>query len=259
MGRKIGWLVVALLLLAAAESVFPQSQFHETERLIADLANNRQPPKGTEFIFARVKFTSNGPGRGSRGSHRVPGWAHDYPDAEEHILQIASEATGINLNRDSYVIVNLDSDELFKYPFAYFSEVGEMTMNDREVAHLREFLNRGGFAITDDFDESSLIWFTKEMKKVFPDRPFVELTIDHPAFHTFYEIPTLDITPPYPQQGPTRFLGYYDDHGRLCMILNPNNDLGDYWEWIDQPEYPLPPSTEALRFGVNYLIYSLTH
>ena len=272
MVRKAGLAaLVAALILGLAPWSFPQADFYERQRLVADIASNRQPPPGTEFVFARVRFTSHGPGRRNFGpitecvpddTHygaRICGWAHDYPEAEEHILQIADEATGINVNKESYVIVNLDSDELYKYPFAYFSEVGEMTMSEKEVEHMREFFNRGGFAIADDLDEGSLYWFENEMRRVFPNRAPVELTVDNSIFHTFYDMPTLEVQPPYPQTGPTRFVGYYDEHGRLIMLLNANNDMGDFWEWIDQPEFPLPPSTEALRFGINYFLYSLTH
>ena len=258
--RKPAWVMAAaLLLLGGALVAFSQSQFLEFQKLMDDLASHRQPPQDTEFVFARVQFTSHGPGRGPRGDHRLPGWAHDYPDAEEHILQVASEATGINLNKASYAIVRLDSDELYRYPFAYFSEVGEMTMNEREVEHLREYLNRGGFVMVDDFDGPSLEWFASQMKLVFPDRSFVELTLDHPVFHGFYDLKTLEVSPPYAQTGNPQFYGYFDKRGRLAMVLNANNDFGDFWEWIDQPQYPLPPSTDALRFGINYVLYSLTH
>ncbi len=217
-----------------------------------------EEPKGTEFIFARIWFSS---GRGFRNFGRQAGWAHDYPDAEEHILQIANEATGINLHKMSYVIVRLDDEDLFRYPFSYMSEVGGMNMSEREVEVLREYLNRGGFVMVDDFDSQySLDWFASQMKMVFPGRDFVELTVEHPIFHTFYEIPTLDVEAPFQyRDGPPRFYGYFDDTGRLCMIINHNNDIGDFWEWIDQPVYPLEPSTIALRFGINYFIYSLTH
>ncbi len=251
-------LVAALLGLFAA-TAFPQVQ-RALQRLWHDLETNRHPPEGTEFIFARVHFNGGGPGRGFFGFRYLEGWAHDYPDAEEHILQVANEATGINLNKMSYVIVPLDSEELFRYPFLYFSEVGEMNLTDDEVENLREYLNRGGFAMVDDFDgQGSLEWFAAQMRRVFPDRSFIELTLDHPIFHTFYEIPTLEVTPPYQVSAPPKFYGYLDDRGRLSMIINHNNDIGDFWEWIDQPVYPLEPSTEALRFGINYFIYSLTH
>ena len=272
MGRRLFLAALsALFIMAAANSGFPQRRYHEYESLISDVESHRQPPKETEFKFARVQFTSRGPGRRNFGGYarctpddtydgaRICGWAHDYPDGEEHILQVANEATGINLNKDSYVIVRLDSDELYQYPFAYFSEVGEMTMNQKEVEHMREFLNRGGFGLADDLDEGSFRWFENEMKKVFPDRSFVELTLDNPVFHTYYDIPTLDVSPPYEQTGPPRFMGYLDDRGRLCFLVNVNNDMGDFWEWIDQPQFDLAASTTGLRFGINYLMYSLTH
>ena len=236
-----------------------QRQFLEAQRLFHDLETNRRPPEGTEFIFARVHFNGGARGRGF-GYRRIEGWAHDYPEAEEHILQVANEATGMNVTKESYVIVNLDSEELFKYPFIYFSEVGEMNMTEREVGNFREYLSRGGFAMVDDFDSQyQLDWFLGQMRMVFPDRNFVELTADHAIYHTFYEVPTLDVAAPYGQEGPPKFYGYFDQRGRLCMIINHNNDIGDFWEWIDQPMYPLQPSTEALRFGINYFLYSMTH
>ena len=237
--------------------VLAQRQYSERQLLIHDLSTNRQPPDGTEFVFARVRYNTGPRYRYFGGT----GWAHDYPVAEEHILQIADEATTINLNNMSYVIVDLESPELFKYPFIYFSEVGEMDMTDSEASNLREYLNRGGFAMVDDFDRQVLLnWFQRQMQKVFPDRPFVEMKIEHPIFSTFYDIKTLDVESANSPRGEiAKFYGYYDDQGRLCMIINHNNDLGDYWEWIDQSVYPLAPSTEALRFGINYILYAMTH
>ena len=261
MSRKQVFIAVAVTIIAVffVARGTAQRQFLEIQRLWHDLETNRRPPEGTEFIFARIRYTGGARGRigGFRG---LEGWAHDYPEAEEHILQVANEATGMNVTKESYVIVNLDSEEIFKYPFIYFSEVGEMNMTEREVANLREYFNRGGFAMVDDFDgQYGLDWFAGQMRMVFPDRNFVELTADHPTFHTFYEIPTLEVTAPYGQEGPPKFYGYFDQRGRLCMIINHNNDIGDFWEWIDQPMYPLEPSTEALRFGINYFLYSMTH
>jgi hypothetical protein len=219
-----------------------------------------------------VRFTSHGPGRRNFPNfatcipddaqtlgYRTCGWAHDYPLAEQHILQIAHEATGINTSRDSYVIVPLGSDDIYKYPYGLFSEVGEMTMTDNEVIHMREWLNRGGFGMADDFDGDNLEWFQDQMNKVFPGRSFVRLTVDHPIFKTFYTMPTLETKPPYEQRGNPDFYGLYDDNGRLCFIMDHNNDMGDFWEWIDDPHYDLAASTEGLRFGLDYFIYALSH
>jgi Domain of unknown function (DUF4159) len=273
MGRKLALIaVVGVLVFFVARSGFPQNSPEEMEALWADLTSHRQPPKDTEFRFVRVRFTSHGPGRG-RGfggmypcnpdggpePRRTCGWAHDYPLAEQHILQIANEATSINTNKDAYAIVNLGSDDIYKYPWGLFSEVGEMTMDANEVIHMREWLNRGGFGVADDFDGDNLEWFQDQMNKVFPGRSFVKLTIDHPIFKTFYTMPTLQTKPPYPQRGDPDYYALYDDNGRMCFILDHNNDLGDFWEWIDQPEYDLAASIEGLRFGLDYFLYALTH
>src|SRR5262245_40857291 len=87
----------------------------------------------TEFVFARWQYASGN------------AWTHDYPDAEEHINQIMSEATGIDVDKLSYKIVPLESDEIFKYPFGYISEPGQMDLTETEVQNFREFVDRGGF------------------------------------------------------------------------------------------------------------------
>ncbi len=264
MSRRRAFAGVGILLVLAGILLSPavaQRQYMERQRLFHDMETNRRPPEGTEFIFARVQYSTHVSRRFGR-VRRLEGWAHDYPEAEEHILQIAHEATGINLNKMSYVIVRLDSDEIYQYPFLYFSEVGEMNLTEREVANFREYLNRGGFAMVDDFDsQQSLAWFASQMRLVFPERNFVQLKVDHPIFHTFYDMPTLDTEPPNQQYGGglPKFYGYFDDHGRICMIINHDNDLGDFWEWVDQPVFSLPPSIEALRFGVDYFLYAMTH
>lgn len=243
---------VAAILVFSFSTLQAQRRF---SGLFNDSFERQNAIDQSELVFARIQFGSGGRRFGGYG-----GWAHDYPSAEEHILQIANEATGINTQKMSYVIVRLDSEELFRYPFIYFSEVGEMNLSEAEVVGMREYFNRGGFAMIDDFDSQwSLDWFQSQMRRVFPDRSFVELTVDHPIFHTFYEIPTLDVQSPYNYGAPPRFYGYFDDKGRLLMIINHNNDIGDFWEWIDRPMFPLQPSTEALRFGINYFIFSMTH
>ena len=97
------------------------------------------------------------------------------------------------------------------------------------------------------------------MKQVIPERNLFELTLDHPVFHCFYEIETLDMAAPYRVQGKPTFYGLEDDQGRLQVVANFNNDIGDFWEWSDENWYPIHLSNEAYKFGVNYIIYALTH
>lgn len=213
-----------------------------------DLAGEEPPP--TEFVFARWQY-----GRGRNG-----GWWHDYPAAEEHINQIMKEATGINVDTLSYKIVPISSDEIFKYPFAYISEPGMMYLTDKEVRNFREFIDRGGFVMIDDFDGPRMFSIMKQnMDRVFPDRPMTALTDDHTILHTYYDIDTLYVESPYDVGAKAGFYGINNEKGDLAVIICYNNDVGDYWELLDEPAYAVRPSAEALKLGINFVIYAMTH
>jgi hypothetical protein len=202
----------------------------------------------TEFIFARWQYES--------GS----GWNHDYPNAEEHINQIMSEATGIHVDKMSYTIVPISSDEIFNYPFAYISEPGQMYLSDAEVRNFREFVDRAGFVMLDDFDGERMFSIMAEnLQRVFPDREMFRMEDSHAILNTYYKIDSLYVESPYDVGGKAEFFGIKDEHGRLAVIICYNNDIGDYWEWIDEPNYALRPSAEALRMGVNFVLYAMTH
>ena len=50
-----------------------------------------------------------------------------------------------------------------------------------------------------------------------------------------------------------------DSHGRMIIAVCFNMDVGDGWEFADDPEYPEKYAYEAIRLGVNYVLYSMTH
>ncbi len=112
------------------------------------------PPRDSDFIFARLQFTTR-----DADSWRYwpdyypnnPPWHHDYPYSDEFITGIIHELTGIHETSESYKIVNLKSDEIFKYPFLYMSEPGFMILTDQEIKNLGEYFRRGGFVMADDF------------------------------------------------------------------------------------------------------------
>jgi hypothetical protein len=219
-------------------------------------AESQPTPPNTEFVFARVQFNSGGFGFRRGGG----GWAHDYPVAEHHILDLTNRLTRINVEEESYVIVQLESEEIFEYPFLYFSEVGEMNLTPKEIENFREYLGRGGIAMIDDFDSpDTLAWFQSQMRQVFPERDFEEMQVDHPIFHAAFDVDTKLVVPPYQYGYPPRFYGYFDDRRRLGMIINHNNDIGDFWEWLDDPRLPLEGTVAGVRLGINYLLYSMSH
>ena len=197
-------------------------------------------PSPSKYYFARVRFTAYD------AWGRNPGWAHDYPRAERNLLTILSDVSQIRTTRESYVIVDLADPAIMQYPLLYFSEPGTWDVTPEEARNFREYLDRGGFAIFDDFDGAS-DWYNFEtaMKQVFPDRHLKELDLSHEVFHCFYDIKTLDMVPPYEVQGKPTFYGLSDEKGRLQAVANFNNDIGDFWEWSDEAWVPIALSNEA--------------
>jgi hypothetical protein len=63
----------------------------------------------------------------------------------------------------------------------------------------------------------------------------------------------------YPGYYVPQYLGMSDDKGRLMMVVDYNNDISEYWEWSDNPFMPIDETNEAFKYGVNYLMYALTH
>ena len=237
--------------------------------VFASLGISDAPPKDSEFIFARVQFNMNF-SAGYR--YREAPWHHDYPYSEDLYLTMLKETTVVHSTPESYQIVRLDSPDIFKYPFLYFSEPGFMDLTTKEVNGLREYLNRGGFAMFDDFRGRDLTNLREQMKVVFPNREMTRLDVSHSVFHTFYDIESLAMDPPYGtrrafvpgfdprfMEGTTEFWGMSDESGRLIIIANQNNDFGEFWEWVDRGEMPFKPAALSVRFGINYLVYAMTH
>ena len=129
--RRIA-LLLLLITLAGATVIFAQ-RFGR-----AFLFPNEPPP--TELVIARWEYTA-------RGKFNGTGWSHNFPNSDRHFAQVISEATNIDVKNVSYRIVELDSPEVFDYPFAVVSEPGEMALTDHEVDNLREFIDRGEYPL----------------------------------------------------------------------------------------------------------------
>ena len=107
------------------------------------------------------------------------------------------------------------------------------------------------------------------MRRVFPDRPIVEIDGNDAILHTVYDLDDRYQVPgewalargtTYRNDGSVaHWLGIYDDKGRITVAICLNSDLGDSWEWADEPRYPEKYSALGIRIGVNYVIYAMTH
>jgi len=214
------------------------------------------------FVFTRVRY---GPPVDSRGGRfrREPTWAHDFPRAEFNFQKILSELTFVPTVMNQGNVVTLDDPALAMSPIAYMSEPGFWTMNEAEVAGLRNYLRKGGFIIFDDFRGNHIDNLFAQMRQVLPDAHFQRLDATHPVFHSFFEINALDPRSGYySDEGDTEWWGIFEDNDprkRLLAIANNNHDLGELWEFSDTGYVPVDLSNEAYKFGVNYVMYGLTH
>jgi len=224
-------------------------------------------PYDGRFTFARLRYDQSLWDRGGfwgRGGGD-PGWAHDYPRAERHLMKLLSELTLIRPYLDGGNILKADDPELCKYPVAYLSEPGYWTVSEAEATNLRNYLLKGGFLIVDDFEGEHWLNFEDQMHKVLPGAVFVELDPSYPVFHSFFDIESLEnlsFGNYRAQRAPSVYYGVFEDNDptkRLMVVANYNNDIGDYWEWSDTGYVPIELSNEAYKLGINYIIYALTH
>ena len=159
------------------------------------------------------------------------------------------------------------------YPWLFVQQVGHWSLNDAEIAALREYVARGGFLVVDDF-HGSYDWarFSQTMARVFPGWPIVGISLEHPVMHVVYDLDQSTQIPGRRHlyrarngeigarlQGPAGWHGIYDQNGRLVVAINHNMDMGDAWEHADDPVYPIPMTSLAYRFAVNYVVYAMTH
>jgi hypothetical protein len=242
----------------------------------------------SEWIFARLMYPQNPHsarfgGRGARFGGRDwrqggTSWTQDYPRADRHFAQALRRLTRLNV-RSVEQPVNLDDgDDVFNWPWLAAGEMGDWLLTDAQVAKLRDYLLRGGFLYLDDFwGPDEFASFNETMSRVFPDREIVEIENKDQIFHTVYDLNdryqilgewSLGRRGGFGGRGGmnnrvagthAEWKGIYDDHNRLMVAMTFNSDVGDSWEWADDPEYPEKYSALGIRVGVNYVTYALTH
>jgi hypothetical protein len=222
-------------------------------------AQDEEQLNGTKFTLARVYYDVPMFNWGPVGAGNGPPWSHDTPKSESHMMKIMAELTRLDVNPGPH-ITSFKTDDCFKYPIAYLCEVGYLDLSEEEARRMAEYLLRGGFLIVDDFrGERALDNFKRNLKMVFPNRSLEEVPRTDPIWTCFYDISRLFPDPPYQQWLVPQYLGMRDDKGRLMMIVNYNTDISEYWEWSDNPFAPIEQTNEAYKYGVNYILYPLTH
>ena len=224
------------------------------------------------FTFARIRRDSGGFSRGAP-------WSTDAPDSDLNLSYRLQQMTSMKVDPDGRFLRLTDPD-LPRYPFIYMAEPGSLYLSDPEIAALRKYLLNGGFLMLDDFWGDSE-WDNAEdvLKRVLPERSFVELSLDHPIYHGVFEIKSkgqvpnirtgemsqyTGVTYEENHDGDTRTVHHralFDEKGRMMVIATHNTDNGDGWEREGESDFYFRNFSEKISYplGINIIYYAMTH
>src|SRR5262249_9975941 len=132
-------------------------------------------PGERAFEIARLKYGGGGD------------WYEDRTSMVNLLRQV-KERTSIPVARDQETVVEPGAAALFDYPFVFACGHGNIKFTPSELDNMRRYLDAGGFLwVDDDFGiEPSL---RRELKRLYPESPLVELPFSHPIFHQLYDFP----------------------------------------------------------------------
>jgi hypothetical protein len=248
-----------LSLGAVAAPVAGQNRLVDPSAMLAPPLVDSVP---REFYFTRAIY--------SDFRQRFPSWSIDYPKADRQFMIGLKRLTNIDASGAEHP-VRLDDPALREFPILYAVEVGYMSLSEAERRGLRDYLLAGGFLVVDDF-WGSLEWFNfeRQIRAVLPEYSIEDIPLDHPVLHVFYDLNEIVQVPNVGQGrsgGPTwekdgytpAFRGIMNEEGRILVAIVWNSDLGDAWEWAEDPYYPLRFSNFAYQLGVNLIVYAMSH
>jgi hypothetical protein len=228
------------------------------------------------FHFCRVAFASDF--RGDRGGN----WSVDWPRADINLSIRLAELTRADVSMTpggdpNYLLVRLTDDVMFNCPFVMMTEVGSASISNEEAERLRAYLVKGGFLWADDFWGSyAWDWWVAQFSRVLPpaDYPIIDLPPNHPLFAAQFEIDQVPqiaslnhwagtgggTSERYEDSEVAHARAILDEHGNIMVLMTHNTDLGDSFEReADDPQYFYQMSVPGYAFGINALLYALTH
>jgi hypothetical protein len=205
-------------------------------------------------------------------------WGDDTPEADLSLTYRLYEVTSLKV-RPGLNYIDITTKDLANYPFVYVAAAGRLVLTDDEVAALRNYLLNGGFLMVDDFwGDDQWQHFYEQIKRVFPDREPVELTLDNRIFHTVFDFKKAPQIPsvgaflntrqfydpgwPYVEKdnGP-HYYAIYDDKRRMMVVICHNNHFGDGWEHETDDTSYFDTISEPMAYPmfINILVYAMTH
>jgi hypothetical protein len=234
---------------------------------------NRPGFERDALCFTRLRYT-----RTEYASWGAGYWWSDFPDSDLNLSFRLQQVTSLKVDPDGRV-ANITDRELADHPWVYMVEPGRLRLSGEEVAVLRRYLLNGGFLLADDFwADRQWANFEREFKRVFPDRAFTELPMEHPIFHCVFDFkgPKNSLQVPNVQTA-QRGISYethdgeactemhvraiLDDKGRIMVLAAHNCDLGDGWEREGEDDRFFREFCEkrAYPLAINIIFYAMTH
>jgi len=194
------------------------------------------------FQIARLKYSGGGD------------WYND-PSAEVNLLKFVQANTNIKVNAE-YKFVDIASDEIFSYPFLFLTGHGNIVFSAEEAKRLRTYLDNGGFLyIDDDYGLDKAV--RREMKKVFPEKDFLELPFSNKIFNIFYKFDKGTPKTHEHDKNPPQTFGIFLGN-RLSVLYTFESNPSDGWADPEVHNDPKDKREEALKFGTNIIIYALS-
>ena len=198
----------------------------------------------SRFVIARLKYSGGGD------------WYND-PSSEVNMLRFMKENTNIDVDVKTEEFVEVGSEKIFAYPFVFMTGHGNVNFSEADARNLRSYLENGGFLYVDDdygIDQA----FRREIKKVFPDDPLVELPFSHPIYHSHFQYPN-GLPKIHEHDGkPPQGFGIFHN-GRLVVFYTYESNLADGWADADVHKDPEPVRRKSLEMGLNIIVYALTN
>jgi hypothetical protein len=267
-GLRLRTCAVIALLGAFAAFAFAQRR----DRIWAQYESEMQDPvedppdafrKG-EFALGRLRYRSPL----DRGRAPYYRWGIDANKGDRIFIGLLQRLTRIDV-APIETIIDASSDQMFDHPWLFAVSVGDWELAPAEAERLRKYFDRGGFMLVDDFhNEQEWAIFMDGMRQINPAVEVIEIPDGHQAFHAVFDLKERIRVPGanvvhgsgIERRGTVpHWRAVLDQKGRIMVAISFNIDIGDGWEFADVPDYPERFSSEAIRLGINYAIYAMTH
>jgi len=261
------FLLTALLIPIVGQRPFDDFSNFRQRRRPTSAAQQSGASYG-EYTFVRTIYDSP---RARRGYYGGGTWTTDYPEADNNFIVGLREWAGTNLKiAPRPEQLEIMDDRIFDYPILYAVEPGFMELSTEQAARLREYLMRGGFFFVDDFwGEYEWQNVQEQFHKIVPEYEIKDLPLSHPIFHSYLDVEEVVQVPNIynAQRGVTsekggivpHYMGIENKNGRMIAFISRNCDMGDAWEWINDPSYPVKYGLPAYKVGINVVIYAMSH